>query len=163
MAAKIVIVKRIPDDMISAEDSNEIFNSVTPGAFCALALAVAWMILKITLFTRMGRLVSAISYLSMGWLGAVLAVAAYGKLGILSLAIALIGGLCYTLGSIVFFSGRPNPFPPNFGSHEIWHLSVFAGNAAFYCVMLFFVLPFGKRGNEWGLQPIRVALRQARR
>jgi hemolysin III len=51
-------------------------------------------------------------------------------------------GIVYTLGALSFQRGTPNPFPPYFGNHEIWHLAVLAGSALFFCVMLFFILPY---------------------
>jgi len=37
------------------------------------------------------------------------------------MSLILIGGLCYTIGAIVYALKRPNPFPGRFGFHEIFH------------------------------------------
>ena len=59
-------------------------------------------------------------YISMGW-------AALGFIGQFFAANApmmiliLTGGLCYTIGAIVYGLKRPNPIPGHFGFHEIFH------------------------------------------
>lgn len=103
--------------------------------------AIALLSIKSALFSRLNRWYSIISYLALGWAGAIVGILSYQKMGAVPLLFFLLGGLCYTLGSIIFFTGKPNPFPPVFGSHEIWHVSVLAGNFVFYFSMVFFVLP----------------------
>ena len=39
----------------------------------------------------------------------------------LMMALILIGGLCYTVGAIIYGLKKPNPFPGKFGFHEIFH------------------------------------------
>jgi hemolysin III len=59
-------------------------------------------------------------YISMGW-------AALGFLGQFFAANApmmiliLAGGLCYTIGAVVYGLKKPNPLPGTFGFHEIFH------------------------------------------
>jgi len=42
------------------------------------------------------------------------------------------GGLSYTVGAVVYAVKRPDPFPPHFGFHEIWHLMVLGGSACHF-------------------------------
>ena len=37
------------------------------------------------------------------------------------MTLILIGGLCYTVGAVIYGLKRPNPFPGRFGFHEIFH------------------------------------------
>jgi hemolysin III len=37
------------------------------------------------------------------------------------MALILAGGLCYTVGAVIYGLKRPNPFPGRFGFHEIFH------------------------------------------
>lgn len=37
------------------------------------------------------------------------------------------GGVFYTVGAVIYGIKKPDPFPPHFGFHEIWHLFVLAG------------------------------------
>jgi hemolysin III len=39
----------------------------------------------------------------------------------------LAGGICYTLGAIVYARKRPDPSPTWFGYHEIFHVGTIAG------------------------------------
>jgi len=66
--------------------------------------------------------------------------AAIGWLGVAGLAT---GGLLYTIGAVIYASGRPNPFPKVFGYHEIFHVLVLAAAALHYAVIAFAVLPLG--------------------
>ncbi len=106
------------------------------------SLAIFWIVLKSVFFVRMPTMLSNLSYLSMGWLVVFFFSPIASYLGIGAVLLMLLGGLCYSAGVLVFASGRPNPFPPYFGTHEIWHLAVLAGSAAFFFVMLWYVLPF---------------------
>ena len=85
---------------------------------------------------------SNISYLLMGWIVIFLIVPVYTQLSMEAILLLLAGGLFYTFGAVIFAIGKPNPFPPYFGSHEIWHICVLAGNVTMFLVMLFYVLPF---------------------
>lgn len=107
------------------------------------SLAIFFIALKAIFFVRMPNWFSNLTYISMGWLVAFCFWPIYTRLGVEAVVLMTIGGLCYTLGALSFAGGRPNPFPPFFGNHEIWHLAVLAGSAIFFAVMLLFVLPYG--------------------
>ena len=47
------------------------------------------------------------------------------------------GGLAYTVGTVIYATGRPKLWPGKFGSHELWHVFVLAGSACHYLLMLF--------------------------
>src|SRR5438132_7597152 len=64
--------------------------------------------------------------------------AAIGWLGVAGLAA---GGLLYTVGAVVYASGRPNPWPRVFGYHEVFHALVILAAALHYAVIAFAVLP----------------------
>jgi hemolysin III len=85
--------------------------------------------------------VSAIVYLSIGWV----AVAAYpdlwGALGATGALLLAGGGLLYTAGAIVYATQRPDPNPAIFGYHEVFHAFVIAAAAIQFAVIAFFVLP----------------------
>jgi len=66
--------------------------------------------------------------------------AAIGWLGVAGLAC---GGLLYTVGAIVYATGRPDPVPAVFGYHEVFHALVLAAAALHYAVIAFAVLPRG--------------------
>ena len=78
----------------------------------------------------------------MGWLSLSLVYSVFVRLGSGSISVMLIGGFLYTIGSAVFIKGKPNPFPPYLGSHEIWHIMVLLGNLTFFLMMFLYVLPY---------------------
>jgi hemolysin III len=106
------------------------------------SLAAFWIVLKAVLFTRMSDAVSGFSYLSMGWLAVFFIAPLYNLVGIEPILLLLAGGIVYTIGAVIFQIRRPNPFPPYFASHEIWHIAVLIATGLFFCVMLFYVLPY---------------------
>lgn len=108
------------------------------------SLAVFFITLKSIFFTKITILMSNISFLLMGWLIVFLINPIYTQLGMGAISLLVIGGLFYTVGALIFAKGKPNPFPPYFGNHEIWHLCVMTGNTLMFLVMLFYVLPYPK-------------------
>jgi hemolysin III len=68
-------------------------------------------------------------YLALGWV-AVLFVADFFQANWVMMTLVIVGGLCYTVGAVIYGLKKPNPFPKHFGFHEIFHaLTV----AAFFC------------------------------
>ncbi|HEY9151665.1 MAG TPA: hemolysin III family protein [Anaerolineales bacterium] len=108
------------------------------------SLAIFFITLKSIFFTKISVLMSNISYLSMGWVIIFLIGPIYKQLGMGAILLLIAGGLCYTIGALILANGKPNPFPPYFGTHEIWHICVLAGNTFMFLVMLFYVLPYPK-------------------
>jgi hemolysin III len=108
------------------------------------SLAVFFITLKSIFFTRISALLSNVSFLLMGWIVIFLIEPIYKQLGLEAMSLLIAGGLFYTVGALIFANGKPNPFPPYFGNHEIWHICVLVGNTFMFLVMLFYVLPYPK-------------------
>ena len=106
------------------------------------SLAIFFITLKSIFFSKISVLMSNISFLLMGWIIVFLIGPIYTQLGMGAISLLVAGGLCYTAGALIFANGKPNPFPPYFGNHEIWHVCVLAGNTFMFLVMLFYVLPY---------------------
>jgi hemolysin III len=123
-----------------------IFNGATGWILFGIiwSLAVFFITIKSIFFKKISVLLSNISFLLMGWIIIFLIGPIYSKLGLQALLLLVTGGLFYTIGAIIFANGKPNPFPPYFGNHEIWHICVLAGDTFLFLVMLFFVLPYPK-------------------
>ena len=121
-----------------------IFN----GAIGWLLFGIVWSLtlffitIKAVFFAQIPTTISNTSYILMGWLVVFFLYPIYLRLGPGAVALMGAAGLLYTIGAIVFERGRPNPFPPYFGTHEIWHLAVLLGNIIFFFVMLWYVLPY---------------------
>ena len=93
-------------------------DSVIGWSFLGVAwfLAFAGMTLTATFgVERIPKWLSMTTYITMGWLGGILAIWLFPKV-------------------------RPNPVPGKFGFHEIWHVAVILGAAFHYAVMYFYVL-----------------------
>jgi hemolysin III len=88
--------------------------------------------------TRRGRVVT---YVAMGWLGLAAAVPLLRALPTPAVLWLLAGGAIYTLGSVVFFTNRPNLWPGRFEAHDLWHCMVLAGSACHFLTILKFVAP----------------------
>jgi len=106
-------------------------------------LTIVFALVKIRYFVRIPENLSLASYLVIGWPGMLFAYYIYQKLTLGGLLVLTASGLFYTVGSVIFNTGKPNPWPPHFGHHEIWHVLVLLGNAAMYALMFFYVLPYG--------------------
>jgi len=59
-------------------------------------------------------------YVAMGW-GAIAFVVDFMNANAPMMILILTGGLCYTIGAVVYALKKPNPFPGKFGFHEIFH------------------------------------------
>jgi hemolysin III len=56
----------------------------------------------------------------MGW-GAFAYVVDFFNANAWMMSLILIGGVCYTVGAVIYGLKRPNPIPGHFGFHEIFH------------------------------------------
>ncbi len=132
-----------------------IAGTYTPVALLALRGALAHTILIVVWAGALGgvifklvwidapKWVFAAVYLALGWVSVAVFGELPGAIGWLGVAGLAGGGLLYTLGAIVYASGRPNPAPRVFGYHEVFHALVIAAAALHYAVIAFAVLPRG--------------------
>jgi hemolysin III len=79
-------------------------------------------------------------YIVLGWVGALLLPLAIGHLGAVGASLMIGGGLCYTVGAVLFWLRRPALRPEVFGYHELWHVLVVAGSLCHYGLILSLVL-----------------------
>ncbi len=102
----------------------------------ALAGAIVEMI-----WIEAPKWVTAIIYLSLGWVAVAAFPELWRDLGITGTLLVAAGGLLYTVGAVVYATQRPNPNPAVFGYHEVFHLLVIAAAAAQFAAVAFFALP----------------------
>lgn len=76
-----------------------------------------------------------ISYIVMGWMLLLFILPIFRNIPTLGIILILIGGLCYTLGTI-FFKIKNLKY-----AHLIWHIFVIAGTVFHWVAILWFVLP----------------------
>ncbi len=124
-----------------------IAGTYTPIALLVITGAVGWLILGLQWgLAAVGLLASILLaktptwlrlslYLGMGWMAAVVAPQMTSRAGATFMTWMLAGGLCYTVGAIVYASKRPNPWPGKFGFHELWHVFVLSGTLCHLVMM----------------------------
>ncbi len=89
---------------------------------------------------RIPRRVNASLYVGMGWAAIIVTPALITQMH-WGAALLLLGGLLYSVGAVVYARMRPDPFPRVFGFHEVFHLFVIAGSAAFAVAVCLYALP----------------------
>lgn len=94
-------------------------------------IALAGIVLKLTL-ARPRTGLSIGLQMTMGWSALLWLPWFAGRLGWEAVALILVGGLCYTIGTLVFATQRPRLFPRLFGYHELFHVLVMAGAGFHY-------------------------------
>jgi hemolysin III len=78
-------------------------------------------------------------YCAMGWLAVIAVSPLFAALPGGGLAWLLAGGVCYSVGAIIFATDRPHLWPGIFNAHDLWHLLVLGGSACHFFVMIRFV------------------------
>ena len=101
------------------------------------AVALFGFFAKLFFFHRVNA-VSIWLYLALGWLPIVSATSLVGVVPAAALWWMLIGGICYTLGTVfLIYDQRVLHF------HALWHVCVIAGSTCHFLAILLFVAPVG--------------------
>lgn len=114
--------------------------SLAVGLTLVWVLAVAGILLKALLPEVKTRL-SVTLQLIMGWMAVIWMPQIYVELGLWAVVLIAVGGLCYTLGVILFSKEKPRLFPRTFSYHEVFHLLVVAGSAFHFAAILVYAIP----------------------
>lgn len=97
-------------------------------------LAILGIVLQRVLI-RQKAYVTALPYIGMGWLGALVLQQMLPNIAPGGAILLLAGGIAYTVG-VLFFVWKRMPY-----HHAVWHLFVLAGSACHYFAVLLFVIP----------------------
>ncbi|MCW2949728.1 MAG: hemolysin family protein [Thermoleophilia bacterium] len=109
-------------------------GSVRIMAICAIwSLTAVGVVLRLTV-SDLPRALQVAIYLGLGWGALTLIPAMHGQ-PVHVYVLAVIGGLLYTFGGVVYLLRRPNPFPRVFGFHEVFHACVIAAVACHYAAI----------------------------
>lgn len=117
-----------------------IAGSYTP--FCVVALnstlgysvlGAIWIltlagIIKSIYWIHAPRWVSSGVYVLMGWVSVIMIKPLWHTLSFNAFGYLILGGISYSVGALVYAKKWPDPWPPHFGFHEIWHLFVLGGS-----------------------------------
>jgi len=118
---------------------------VLTGMWRIVVLAVVWggaataIVLKFVWVEAPKWLAAAIA-ISLGWVAVIVFPQLIDGVGWSGTALVLVGGLCYTIGGLVYALRRPDPLPAVFGYHEIFHLLVVVAVALQYSVVAFWLV-----------------------
>ena len=105
-----------------------LLSLVWGGAILGIAFRVFWINAPRWLYVPL--------YLLLGW-GALVFIVDLFQANAVMMTLILVGGLCYSVGAIVYGLKKPNPVPGVFGFHEIFHtLTVVAFLCHFVAILL---------------------------
>jgi hemolysin III len=107
-------------------------------AFLALVWTVAAVGIALVLIRTRARGVGVLRmvlYLGLGWMSVVILPELAASLGLGKLALGSVGGILYTVGTVVLICRRPDPNPRVFGYHEVWHAFTIAAGACHYALI----------------------------
>jgi hemolysin III len=119
-------------------------GTYTPFAALVLAPALGWAILGIAwggalagvvltlVWPGAPRWLNAVIYLALGWVSIIALPQLWSRAGLAAVALLASGGLLYSIGAVVYARRRPDPVPPVFGYHEVFHVLVIAAAAAHF-------------------------------
>jgi hemolysin III len=110
--------------LLSGRSRVLLLSLVWAAAVGGLVFRLVWLTAPRWLYTA---LYIVMGWAALGWLGAF-----YANGGPAVFILILAGGLCYTLGAVVYGRRRPNPSPAWFGFHEIFHAGTIAGFVCHY-------------------------------
>lgn len=108
------------------------------GLLVAAWSIAAFGIASLILWRGRSRL-RVITYVAMGWLPLFAAAEIIRVLPGAAVAWLIIGGVIYSLGSVVYVTNRPNLCPDYFVAHDLWHCMVLAGSACHFWVVYRYV------------------------
>jgi hemolysin III len=77
----------------------------------------------------------------MGWSAVVWMPWVWTELGAGAIALIVLGGVCYTVGTVIFTAKRPRLFPRTFSYHELFHVLVIAGSGFHFFAILLYAIP----------------------
>lgn len=106
----------------------------TAGIWVVAALGI---VLKLCWFGA-PRWLQTVLYLAMGW-AIVLDVSAFTRMPDGGLVLFFLGGLCYTVGGIIYMAKKPN-LSKSFGFHELFHVWVLAGSILHYLLVVIYLI-----------------------
>jgi hemolysin III len=109
--------------------------AVWTGALVGIVVELIWI--------DAPKWVTAVIYLSVGWIGALAFPAIVSHAGLGAGALIALGGVLYTIGAVIYARQRPDPRPATFGYHEIFHLLVILAAAAQFAAVAIYALPAG--------------------
>jgi len=110
-----------------------------------LGLVWAGALVGITLKFALPRVKTGLSVAiqhSMGWISLAAMPLIWQRVGPGAVLLVVAGGICYSLGTVIFATKRPRLFPRVFSYHELFHVLVVAGSTLHFLAVLWYVMPY---------------------
>ncbi len=111
-----------------------------------LSLVWAGAIVGIALKFALPRVKTGLSVAiqhAMGWVSLAAMPLIWQRVGPGAVLLVLAGGICYSVGTVMFATKRPRLFPRVFSYHELFHVLVVAGSTLHFLAVLWYVMPYG--------------------
>jgi hemolysin III len=110
---------------------------VLRGSWQIVVLSIAWGGAALAILTKLAwvaapKWLSALAGIALGWVGVVVFPQILDRAGVTAAALVLAGGVCYTIGGVVYARRKPDLRPHVFGYHELFHALVVAAVALQY-------------------------------
>ena len=110
--------------LLPGDEARLLLTIIWLAAIAGVAFRIAWTSAPRWLYTA---LYIAMGWAALGWQGSF-----YITGGPAVFTLILAGGVCYTIGAVVYGRRRPNPSPAWFGFHEIFHAGTLGGFVCHY-------------------------------
>lgn len=110
-------------------------TTVGAGVLVAIWVLAAAGLVKSVFWLTAPRAVTAGLFVAMGWMVVFAVLPLAHALSGPTLILLFAGGLAYSAGAVVYARKWPDPYPPMFGFHEVWHLFVLAGSALHFAAI----------------------------
>jgi hemolysin III len=122
-------------------------GTYTPFAVLVLAPALGWTLLAVVwggaiagvvltlVWVDAPRWLTAALYVALGWVALAGMPQLLDRAGVAAVALLATGGILYTIGAVVYARRRPDPVPPVFGYHEVFHVLVIAAAAVHFAAV----------------------------
>lgn len=104
------------------------------------SIAVVGIALKLVL-PAVSTGLSVTLQLIMGWTVILWIPQIWGSLGPEAIVLIAVGGLFYTVGSVIFLTKRPRLFPRAFSYHELFHVFVVLASVFHFLAVALYALP----------------------
>lgn len=134
--------------LLIAGSYTPVFYHGLDGVWKWVMLLVIWVmsIIGIVLklfFIHLPRYLSTAFYVTLGWIAVIPFVKLVDALPLGAIILMIVGGMLYTIGSIIYATKIFDFFPQKFGFHEIFHLFVTAGSVVHFIMMVQYIIPLG--------------------
>jgi hemolysin III len=108
-------------------------DPATGGKLLALSWTGAGLgMLRALLWPRAPRVITSALYVAVGWVVVGYFPEVHAALEPIAFALLIAGGVCFTVGAVVYLLRRPDPVPAVFGYHEVFHALILAGCACHF-------------------------------